>query len=564
MNLNSEKIYSGTDHADARSLLYATGHLPENIGKKPMIGVVNTFNEIVPGHFHLRSIADAAKQGVLMAGGVPVEFPTIAICDGITMAHKGMMYPLPSRELIADSIESMTMAHGLDGLVLVVSCDKTIPGAIMAAARMNIPAIVISGGPMPTGHYNGDVSDYSACIETVGKVAGGEMTPEEQEELTQHCCPGCGSCSGMFTANSMNCLAEALGMALPGNGTIPSYFGERLALAKHAGMRAVEMVKNTIRPSDIMTEKAFENAIRVDMAIAGSTNTTLHLPAIANELGLKLPLRLFDEISKTTPNLCHISPSGKHHMDDLYYAGGIYGVMSELNKKNLLHTDVVTVSGKTLGEALVGHKVTNHEVIRPIENPYSTQGGLAVLFGNIAPLGCVVKAAAVCDQMMVHTGRAKVFSYMEDATDAILRGEIVPGDMVVIKCEGPKGGPGMREMLSPTAAIIGKGLGESVSLLTDGRFSGATRGAAIGHVSPEAMEGGVFAVVEDGDTITVDIPNRTIHLNVDEETIAKRIAAWKQPELKVKSGYLVKYCKVVSSAATGAITTEYSKGAFDR
>ena len=564
MNLNSEKIYSGTDHADARSLLYATGHLPENIGKKPMIGVVNTFNEIVPGHFHLRSIADAAKQGVLMAGGVPVEFPTIAICDGITMAHKGMMYPLPSRELIADSIESMTMAHGLDGLVLVVSCDKTIPGAIMAAARMNIPAIVISGGPMPTGHYNGDVSDYSACIETVGKVAGGEMTPEEQEELTQHCCPGCGSCSGMFTANSMNCLAEALGMALPGNGTIPSYFGERLALAKHAGMRAVEMVKNTIRPSDIMTEKAFENAIRVDMAIAGSTNTTLHLPAIANELGLKLPLRLFDEISKTTPNLCHISPSGKHHMDDLYYAGGIYGVMSELNKQNLLHTDVMTVSGKTLGEALVGHKVTNHEVIRPIENPYSTQGGLAVLFGNIAPLGCVVKAAAVCDQMMVHTGRAKVFSYMEDATDAILRGEIVPGDMVVIKCEGPKGGPGMREMLSPTAAIIGKGLGESVSLLTDGRFSGATRGAAIGHVSPEAMEGGVFAVVEDGDTITVDIPNRTIHLNVDEETIAKRIAAWKQPELKVKSGYLVKYCKVVSSAATGAITTEYSKGAFDR
>lgn len=564
MNLNSEKIYSGTDHADARSLLYATGHLPENIGKKPMIGVVNTFNEIVPGHFHLRSIADAAKQGVLMAGGVPVEFPTIAICDGITMAHKGMMYPLPSRELIADSIESMTMAHGLDGLVLVVSCDKTIPGAIMAAARMNIPAIVISGGPMPTGHYNGDVSDYSACIETVGKVAGGEMTPEEQEELTQHCCPGCGSCSGMFTANSMNCLAEALGMALPGNGTIPSYFGERLALAKHAGMRAVEMVKNMIRPSDIMTEKAFENAIRVDMAIAGSTNTTLHLPAIANELGLKLPLRLFDEISKTTPNLCHISPSGRHHMDDLYYAGGIYGVMSELNKKNLLHTDVMTVSGKTLGEALTGCKVTNHEVIRPIENPYSNQGGLAVLFGNIAPLGCVVKAAAVCDQMMVHTGRAKVFSYMEDATDAILRGDIVPGDMVVIKCEGPKGGPGMREMLSPTAAIIGKGLGESVSLLTDGRFSGATRGAAIGHVSPEAMEGGVFAVVEDGDTITVDIPNRTIRLNVDDETIAKRIAAWKQPELKVKSGYLVKYCKVVSSAATGAITTEYSKGAFDR
>ena len=490
--LKSEKIYSGVEHADARSLLYATGHLQENIGRKPLIGVVNTFNEIVPGHFHLRGIADAAKQGVLMAGGVPVEFPTIAICDGITMAHKGMMYPLPSRELVADSIESMTMAHGLDGLVLVVSCDKTIPGALMAAARMNIPAIVISGGPMPTGHYN----------------------------------------------------------------------GERLALAKRAGMNAVRMVVENVRPSDILTEKAFENAIRVDMAIAGSTNTTLHLPAIANELGLKLPLKKFDEISRQTPNLCHISPNGHHHMDDLYRAGGIYAVMNELNKRGFIDTTCMTVAGKTLGELIPAHPVKDYDVIHSIDAPYSQQGGLAVLFGNLAPMGCVVKAAAVCDKMMVHTGRARVFHYMEDAAQAILDGKIVPGDMVVIKYEGPKGGPGMREMLSPTAAIVGKGLGETVSLLTDGRFSGATRGAAIGHVSPEAMEGGVFAVIEDGDTITVDIPNRTINLNVDEATINARIAAWVQPPLKVKSGYLVKYCKSVSSAATGAITTEYCEGAF--
>lgn len=560
--LNSEKIYTGVEHADARSLLYATGHLQENIGKKPLIGVVNTFNEIVPGHFHLRGIADAAKQGVLMAGGIPVEFPTIAICDGITMAHKGMMYPLPSRELIADSIESMTMAHGLDGLVLVVSCDKTVPGAIMAAARMNIPAVVISGGPMPTGHYKGDVSDYSACIETVGKVRNGDMTEAEQEELTQHCCPGCGSCSGMFTANSMNCLAEALGIALPGNGTIPSYYGERLALAKRAGMNAVRQVIENVRPRDIITEKALENAIRVDMAIAGSTNTTLHLPAIANELGISLPLKKFDEISLQTPNLCKISPNGHHHMDDLYRAGGIYAVMSELNKANLIHTDCLTISGKTVGEQLEGCSVKDYSVIHHIEEPYSKQGGLAVLYGNLAPQGCVVKAAAVCDAMMKHTGRARVFWYMEEAAQAILDGKIVPGDMVVIKYEGPKGGPGMREMLSPTAAIVGKGLGETVSLLTDGRFSGATRGAAIGHVSPEAMEGGVFSVIEDGDTITVDIPNRTINLNVDQAEIDRRIAEWKRPPLKVKSGYLVKYCNSVSSAASGAVTTKFCEGAF--
>ena len=435
---------------------------------------------------------------------------------------------------------------------------------MMAAARMNIPSVVISGGPMPTGHYRGQVSDYSACIETVGRVHSGTMTEAEQEELTQHCCPGCGSCSGMFTANSMNCLAEALGMALPGNGTIPSYYGERLGLAKRAGMAAVNLVKENIRPRDILTEKAFENAIRVDMAIAGSTNTTLHLPAIANELGLKLPLKKFDEISRATPNLCHISPNGQHHMDDLYRAGGIYAVMHELDKRGLIDRSCLTVAGKTLGELLPGHEVTDYQVIHPIDRPYSPQGGLAVLFGNLAPMGCVVKAAAVSEKMMKHTGTARVFSYMEDATQAILSGKIVPGDMVVIKYEGPKGGPGMREMLSPTAAIVGAGLGETVSLLTDGRFSGATRGAAIGHVSPEAMEGGVFAVIEDGDRITVDIPNRSISLNVDEETLSKRLAAWKQPPLKVKAGYLVKYCKTVSSAATGAVTTEYAEGAFDR
>ena len=452
--LNSEKIYTGVEHADARSLLYATGHLQENIGKKPLIGVVNTFNEIVPGHFHLRGIADAAKQGVLLAGGIPVEFPTIAICDGITMAHKGMMYPLPSRELIADSIESMTMAHGLDGLVLVVSCDKTVPGAIMAAARMNIPAVVISGGPMPTGHYKGDVSDYSACIETVGKVRNGDMTEAEQEELTQHCCPGCGSCSGMFTANSMNCLAEALGIALPGNGTIPSYYGERLALAKRAGMNAVRQVIENVRPRDIITEKALENAIRVDMAIAGSTNTTLHLPAIANELGISLPLKKFDEISLQTPNLCKISPNGHHHMDDLYRAGGIYAVMSELNKANLIHTDCLTVSGKTVGEQLEGCSVKDYSVIHHIEEPYSKHGGLAVLYGNLAPQGCVVKAAAVCDAMMKHTGRARVFWYMEEAAQAILDGKIVPGDMVVIKYEGPKGSPRPRPSSARVSAKL--------------------------------------------------------------------------------------------------------------
>ena len=558
----SEKIFCGVDHVDARALLYATGHLSEEIGRKPLIGVVNTFNEIVPGHFHLRGIAEAVKLGVASAGGVPVEFPAIAICDGITMSHKGMMYPLPSRELIADSIEAMTMAHGLDGLVLIVNCDKTIPGAIMAAARMDIPSIVVSGGPMPTGYNGADTSDYSACIETVGHVKSGDMTEAQQEEFALHACPGCGSCSGMFTANSMNCLAEALGIAMPGNGTVPSYYGERLALAKRAGMRCVTLVNEDVRPSSILTMDAFINAIHVDMAIAGSTNTTLHLPAIANELGMTLPLTVFDEISRETPSLCKISPSGHHHMDDLYRAGGIYAVMNELSKKGLIKGDCMTVNGRTVGEQLPEHPVLDHSVIRSADDPYSAQGGLAVLFGNLAPDGCVVKSAAVCPEMMRHTGKARVFSYMEDAANAILDGKIVPGDMVVIKYEGPKGGPGMREMLSPTAAIVGRGLGETVSLLTDGRFSGATRGAAIGHVSPEAMEGGVFAVIEEGDTITVDIPSRTINLNVPDEVIKSRMEKWVRPPLKVKSGYLVKYCGSVSSASSGAVTTKYVKGAF--
>ncbi len=558
----SDQVTKGADRAPHRSLFYAAGFTDEEL-QKPLIGVVSAQSDIIPGHTHLSKLADAVKAGVYAAGGTPVVVPAIGVCDGIVMGHRGMHYSLASRELIADSVETLAAAHCFDGLVLIPNCDKIVPGMVMAALRLNIPAIVCSGGPMLAGRVNGKKTSLSQMFEAVGAYKAGIIDEEGLQKCEQSSCPSCGSCSGMFTANSMNCLSEALGMALPGNGTIPSYYGERLALAKRAGMRVVKLVEENLRPRDIMTEAAFANAIHVDMAIAGSTNTTLHLPAIANELGIPLPLKKFDEISKTTPNLCHISPNGVHHMDDLYRAGGIYAVMHELNKKEgMLDTSVMTVAGKTLGELLPGHDVRDYKVIRPIDDPYSVQGGLAVLFGNLAPMGCVVKAAAVAEKMMKHTGRARVFYYMEDATQAILDGKIVPGDMVVIKCEGPKGGPGMREMLSPTAAIVGKGLGETVSLLTDGRFSGATRGAAIGHVSPEAMEGGVFAVIEDGDTITVDIPNRTITLNVDDETLAKRQAEWKRPPLKVKSGYLVKYCNSVSSAANGAVTTTYCEGAF--
>lgn len=551
--MRSKKVYAGPERIEARALLYATGKLEKEIGKKPLIGVVNSFNEIVPGHFHLRTIAEAAKLGVASGGGIPVEFPAIAICDGIAMSHEGMRYPLSSRELIADSIEAMTLAHGLDGLVLIPNCDKIVPAMMMAALRLNIPAIVVSGGPMATGYYRKQSADYSTCIEKVAAYKLGEMNEKDMEEYAHSACPSCGSCAGMFTANSMNCLAEVLGLALPGNGTIPSYYGERIGLAKIAGERVVELVKNDIKPTDIVTPDSFYNAIVVDMAIAGSTNTTLHLPAIAHEADIKITLDMFDEISKKTPNLCHLSPSGSNFMFDFYQAGGIPAVMSELNKKGLLKTDTLNVNGKKLKENLEHVSVKDFDVIRGIDNPYNSEGGIAVLKGNLAPKGCVVKAAAVCKEMMKHSGPAKVFHSMEEATQGIFDGKVKKGDVVVIKYEGPKGGPGMREMLSPTAAIVGMHLDKDVALITDGRFSGATRGAAIGHISPEAMEGGVFSIIEDGDIIDIDIENRSINLHLPDDVIKSRLDKWIKPELKVKKGYLVRYARMVSSANEGAI-----------
>lgn len=551
--MRSKIVYSGPERIEARALLYATGKLQEEIGKKPLIGVVNSFNELVPGHFHLRSIAEAVKLGVASGGGIPVEFPAIAICDGIAMSHGGMRYPLASRELIADSIEAMALAHGLDGLVLIPNCDKIVPAMIMASLRINIPSIMVSGGPMATGYYKNKPADYSTCIEQVAAYKLGEMNEEEMEEYASSACPSCGSCAGMFTANSMNCLSEVLGISLPGNGTIPSYYGERIALAKKAGIRSVDLVKEDIKPRDIITETAIKNAIKVDMAIAGSTNTTLHIPAIANDAEIDISLDLFDEISKNTPNLCHISPSGDHFMFDFYMAGGIPAVMSELRKQDILDLNAMNVNGKTIGENIENVTVKDNEVIRPIENPYSNEGGIAVLKGNLAPGGCVVKAAAVCEEMMFHRGPAKVFNSMESATQGIFNGEVNKGDVVVIKYEGPKGGPGMREMLSPTAAIAGMHLDKDVALITDGRFSGATRGASIGHVSPEAMEGGTFAVIENGDIIEIDIRNRKINLEVPNDILESRIKNWNKPESNVKRGYLVRYARMVSSANRGAV-----------
>lgn len=551
--MNSQKVYQGPERIEARSLLYATGKLEKDIGKKPLIGVVNSFNEIVPGHFHLRGISDAAKLGVAAGGGIPVEFPSIAICDGIAMSHAGMHYPLASRELIADSIEAMAKAHGLDGLVLIPNCDKIVPGMMMAALRLNIPSIVVSGGPMATGHYKNEVADYSTCIEQIASYKLGEKNEEEMEEYAHAACPSCGSCAGMFTANSMNCLSEVLGLALPYNGTIPSYYGDRIALAKMAGERSVSLVKEDIKPRDIVINESFKNAIVVDMAIAGSTNTTLHLPAIAHECGIELSLEKFDEISKETPNLCHISPSGDKFMFDLHMAGGIPAVMHELDKKGLLNSSLINVNGKTIKENIAGRESTDHDVIRPIENPYNTQGGIAVLKGNIAPGGCVVKSAAVRPEMMSHKGKAVVFNSMESATEGIFDGKVKKGNVVVIKYEGPKGGPGMREMLTPTSAIVGMHLDNDVALVTDGRFSGATRGAAIGHVSPEAMDGGPFAIIEDGDVIEIDIPNRSININLSEEEIKDRLEKLDKPEPKIKEGYLIRYARAVTSANKGAI-----------
>ena len=548
----SDRVKKGFQRAPHRSLFYAMGFTGEEL-ERPIIGVVNSKSEIIPGHVHLDRIASAVKTGILMAGGTPVEVPAIGICDGIAMNHVGMKYPLASRELIADSIEALAIAHAFDGLVLIPNCDKIVPGMLMAAARLNIPAVVVSGGPMYAGRLKGKKIDLSTCFESVGKYSRGDITDEELEEIEKSACPGCGSCAGLFTANSMNCMVEALGMGLPGNGTIPAYEGARIALAKKAGMAVMELVKKDVKPRDIMTKKAFENAIAVDMAMAGSSNTVLHLLAIAREAKADVDLKLFDEISAKTPNLCKISPSGEHRMEDLHEAGGIPAIMKELSKKGLIHLDQLTVTGKTVGENIEKAGTPDGDVIRTVENPYRETGGLAVLFGNLAPDGAVVKEAAVAPEMLYHEGPAKVFDSEEEAVDAILNGKIIKGDVVVIRYEGPKGGPGMREMLSPTSAIAGMGLDKDVALITDGRFSGATRGASIGHVSPEAMEGGPIALIKDGDRIRIDIKGRRLDVLLSREELQERKKSWVCPPPKVKEGYLARYSRMVTSASTGAV-----------
>ena len=551
--MNSNNIKIGVERAPNRSLLYALGYTDEEI-RKPLIGVVSSYNEIVPGHMNLDKITEAVKAGVRAAGGTPIMFPAIAVCDGIAMGHVGMKYSLVTRDLIADSTEAMAIAHQFDGLVMVPNCDKNVPGLLMAAARLNIPTIFVSGGPMLAGHLNdGRRTCLSHMFEAVGAYKAGTLDEDGVRNYEENACPSCGSCSGMYTANSMNCLCEALGMALPGNGTIPAPLSARIRLAKHAGMQIMTLVEKNIRPRDIMTPAAFNNAETVDMALGCSTNTMLHLPAIAHEAGVTIDLDHANEISANTPNLCHLAPAGDTFMEDLDRAGGVLAVMKELTKKNLLDTSVMTVTGKTMEENLTGVINRDHSIIRPIENPYSQNGGIAVLKGNLAQDGCVVKQSAVAPEMMKHEGPARVFNSEEEAISAIYAKKIVPGDVVVIRYEGPKGGPGMREMLNPTSAICGMGLGESVALLTDGRFSGATRGASIGHVSPEAAAGGLIALVEEGDLIAIDIPNCAIELKVDEDTLAKRRAAWVCPEPKVKTGYLARYAKLVSSADKGAI-----------
>ena len=551
--MRSDVAKKGIPAAPNRSLFYALGYTKEEL-ERPLIGVVCSYNEIVPGHMNLDKIAEAVKAGVRAAGGTPIEFPAIAVCDGIAMGHIGMKYSLVTRDLIADSTEAMAMAHQFDGLVMIPNCDKNVPGLLMAAARINIPTIFCSGGPMLAGRLeSGRRTCLSHMFEAVGAYYAGKLDEGGVEEYENHACPTCGSCSGMYTANSMNCLTEAIGMGLRGNGTIPAVYSARLRLAKHAGMQIMELVKQDIKPRDIMTEAAFHNAETVDMALGCSTNTMLHLPAIAHECGIELDLDLSNAISARTPNLCHLALAGETYMEDLEAAGGVYAVMAELDKKGLLDTSVMTVTGKTMSENLTGVANRDPETIRPIDNPYSPDGGIAVLKGNLAPEGCVVKRSAVAPEMMTHTGPARVFDGEENAIAAIYAGKIVAGDVVVIRYEGPKGGPGMREMLNPTSAIVGMGLGESVALITDGRFSGATRGAAIGHVCPEAAQGGPIALVEDGDLISIDIPANTITLKVDEGTLAARKAVWTCPEPKVKTGYLARYAKMVTSAARGAV-----------
>ena len=551
--MRSDVIKKGAPAAPNRSLLYALGYTKEEL-ERPLIGVVCSYNEIVPGHMNLDKIAEAVKAGIRAAGGTPVEFPAIAVCDGIAMGHIGMKYSLVTRDLIADSTEAMAIAHQFDGLVMIPNCDKNVPGLLMAAARVNVPTIFCSGGPMLAGRLeDGRRSCLSHMFEAVGAYKAGRLDEAGVEDYENNACPTCGSCSGMYTANSMNCLTEAIGMGLRGNGTIPAVWSARLRLAKHAGMQIMELVAKNIRPRDIMTPAAFHNAETVDMALGCSTNTMLHLPAIAHECGIELDLDLSNEISSKTPNLCHLAPAGDTYMEDLEGAGGVYAVMKELTKKGLLDTSVLTCTGKTLAENLEGVVNRNPELIRPIENPYSADGGIAVLKGNLAPEGCVVKRSAVAPEMMLHTGPARVFNSEEEAITAIYAGKIVPGDVVVIRYEGPKGGPGMREMLNPTSAICGMGLGESVALITDGRFSGATRGASIGHVCPEAAQGGPIGLVEEGDIISIDIPACKIELQVDEATLAARRAKWICPEPKIKTGYLARYAKLVTSAARGAV-----------
>ena len=551
--MRSDVVKKGIPAAPNRSLLYALGYTKEEL-ERPLIGVVCSYNEIVPGHMNLDKIAEAVKAGVRAAGGTPVEVPAIAVCDGIAMGHVGMKYSLVTRDLIADSTEALAMAHQFDGLVMIPNCDKNVPGLLMAAARVNIPTIFCSGGPMLAGKLpDGRRTCLSHMFEAVGAYYADKLDEAGVEEYENAACPTCGSCSGMYTANSMNCLTEAIGMGLRGNGTIPAVWSARLRLAKHAGMQVMELVKRDIKPRDIMTPAAFHNAETVDMALGCSTNTMLHLPAIAHECGIELDLDMSNQISANTPNLCHLAPAGESYMEDLEQAGGVYAVMAELTKKGLLNTDVMTVTGKTMGENLAGVVNRDPETIRPIDHPYSADGGIAVLKGNLAPEGCVVKRSAVAPEMMAHQGPARVFDCEDDAIEAIYAGKIVPGDVVVIRYEGPKGGPGMREMLNPTSAIVGMGLGSSVALITDGRFSGATRGAAIGHVCPEAAQGGPIALVEDGDLITVDITGCAITLHVDEETLAARKAAWVCPPPKVTHGYLARYAKLVTSASRGAV-----------
>lgn len=548
--MRSDVVKKGITRTAHRTLFHAMGYSDEDL-KKPLIGIVNSFNEIIPGHMHLREIAQAVKLGVAAAGGTPIEFPAIGICDGIAMGHNGMKYPLASRELICDSIEAVANGHAFDGLVMIPNCDKIVPGMLMAAGRVNIPTVVVSGGPMLAGRRKGKDISVSTMFEAAGKVESGQMSQEEMTEMEFQACPGCGSCSGLFTANTMNCMTEVLGMGLPGNGTIPAaYFGARRILAKKAGAVIMDLVKKDIKPRDIMTLESFENAIAVDMAIGGSTNTVLHLPAIAHEAGIDLPLQKFDEISRKAAYICKMSPGGTYHMQDLNEAGGICAVMKELTKLNIIHTDAKTVTG-TIGERIANAHNERPEVLHSVGNAYMNKGGIAILTGNLAPDGSVIKESAVEPDLLTYTGTAKCYDSEEEAIQAIIGGEIKEGHVVVIRYEGPKGGPGMREMLNPTAVITGMGL--KVALLTDGRFSGASRGACIGHISPEAMEGGPIALIHDGDTISIDIPNRKLQLEVSDEELAKRKAAWKQPEPKVKTGYLSRYARLVTSANTGAV-----------